>query len=1221
MKFRFPSLLFLFLVSTLSFAQDITCGFNDNEISQEIMKQLPQFIKERKTRQQAIDDFYLCKVVVDVDYQTFKKYNGDTLFIKNEVATIIQKASEIYENEIATKLVLTYVNIWKEEAKDPYNNVTDIFTMLTNLRNVYTNTSLSKIPSDVVMYLNSKGFSGAGGVASGKFNVSPWQNISTIAHEIGHNFGSPHTQSCTWPGGAIDYCYAVEGSCYSDALENIKGTLMSYCGRRLNNFHPLCIELMNRTAASRFLKIRAITETVKLNENWDFNRDAYFSWNTIVNAESYLIELADGADFKNIVLRDTSEQSYAVLPYLKKNQTCFLRIKAKNRLGEGQWSNTMKMNVPAIVETPKIQSPSNGLTNVDGSTLVLRFDKIDDATEYQIQTIGFSSGNTSYSFDLNATNRRSTTNSLSLVVSNEAFTWRVRAVRGTETSAWSKPSTFWIKPNTTILDLTQQALNGYPLTFPINYSAGSGDILEVRVIVSEKSDYSSPIIQKSIKSGIYASQTNYPFLLQNLKPNTTYYVKFEEYNNEKFNIIGLPQGLVRFTERSFKTGTEAIPESFSYFNNANVENLSRTLRKVVFNDNFAFVTTNEGIVQMKLDGTSSKLLNRNVTNGNVSNVLLDSKTDVAGNLWILTQVSKRIAFDGVFPKPTFRLAKLDPNTFKILESRDFVGSNNASFSSFDPQTKFVTDNTSIQKVNQDSTDIVYQLPSGISLQQSVAWGKNSAWMLVFNSTNGTYEIYNYNFETKKAEVFNRSNSLLSSSISQIYLDSKENLWVIHSGGAPLLRYSKETGWVNQNLPLSGTNRVIGETNGKLFLYNILGTKRDLYSFSGSELKLVENIPLVSTSGTWQLDNSGKVWLLQFDKLLKINSCNYLKAPKLKASSSQILKGEQVSLTAEGCSSAKWTWTGENQAVETLITDKNNIMKVSPQANIQYKVQCLDQECISDLSNQLEINVLALSLKSFDKNQYCSNEKIDLKLSIAGKYNANNEFKIIFTGKSKYTSSIGNDPLKANIPNDIVSGKYWAKLESTDPKVSSTDSIEVHIFQAPTISLTKPAQAYVYDTVQVLVNLSGTPPYKFVINGNERITTSASTYIKKFYPTEPIYYAFSVADISDANCPNGVVLTPEESLRVTLNPKTLGFWVNYFPVPFDSELNFHVYNKPSTKLNVTLLNEKGNLITQQEYPITTYFDKFKLSLPDLNAGIYFLILETGKRREVKKIVKW
>lgn len=1223
MKFRFPSLLFLFLVSIHSFAQDNTCGFDDKEISQEIMNQLPQFIKERKARKQAIDDFYMCRVVVDVDYQTFLKYNGDTLFIKNEVAEMIQKTSEIYENEIATKLVLTHVNIWKEASKDPYNNVTDIFVMLTNLRNAYTNSSLSRIPSDVVMYLNSKGFSGAGGVASGKFNVSPWQNISTIAHEIGHNFGSPHTQSCSWPGGTIDYCYAVEGNCYSEALENIKGTLMSYCNRRLNNFHPLCIDLMSRNSVTRYQKIRNISEILKLSENWEFNKGLYFSWTPILQAETYLIEVSDGSDFKNIVFSDSSEQAYKTLPYLKKNKSYFLRIKPKNRLGEGQWSNTMKVNTPAIVETPQIPNGFNGQINIDGSALTLRFDKIDDATEYQVQAIGFSSGSTSYSFDLNATLRRTTTNSLSLVFSSEGFTWRVRAVRGGETSAWSKPETFWLKPNSSLLDLTQQALNGYPLTFPINYTAGSGDILEVKVIVSENANYSSPIVNKTLKSGIYASQTNYPFLLQNLKPNTTYYVKFEEYNNDNFNIIGLPKGLVRFTEKSFRTGSEANPASFSYFNNSNIENLSRTLRKVVFNDSYAFVSTSEGIVQMKVDGTAGKLINREITNGTVSNSLLDIKTDASGNLWMLTQVSKRIAFNGVFPKTTYRLAKLDPTTFKIIESQDFVGSNNTAFNSFDPQTKLIHDNRIIQKTIADSTELVYQLPSNVSLQQAMIWGKNSVWMLVYNSTSAIYEIYNYNVEQKTQTVFNRTNSLLSASIGQIYLDAKENLWVINSGTNSLLKYNKESGWVNQNVSLSGTNRIIGETNGTLYIYNIFGTKRDIYSFGENGLKFVENVPLVSTSGSLQLDNSGKIWLLQTDKLLKINPCNYLKTPQVKASSSQIMKGEQITLTAEGCSSAKWTWNTEKKPTETQIIEKSNSLLVSPELNTQYKVQCLDQECISDLSNLIEVNVLALSLGKVDKNTYCSNESMEVRFITSGKFTAKNEFKAIFSNAGKkYSTTIANDnSFKATIPRDIESGKYWVKVESTDPKIVAIDSVEIQIFKAPTISILGFNEAYVLDTIQVTMKLTGTPPYKFTFNGKEPITSTSNTIIRSFVPAEPVNYNFYVSELSDANCANGIVENREINVRATVNPKVSNFWVKYFPVPFDDVLDLQVYNKPGPKLSVVLYNTKGQMVIQKEFSINSYLDKFKLDTSDLGAGTYFLLIDTGKRKETKRVVKW
>jgi hypothetical protein len=1223
MKFTFPALLLLFLVSTFSLAQNITCGFDDNEISQEIMKQLPQFIKERKARKQAIDDFYMCRVVVDVDYQTFKKYNGDTLFIKNEVANMIQKTSEIYENEIGTKLVLTYVNIWKEEAKDPYNNVTDIFVMLTNLRNTYTNTSLSRIPNDLVMYLNSKGFSGAGGVASGKFNVSPWQNISTIAHEMGHNFGSPHTQSCTWPGGAIDFCYAVEGNCYSEALDNIKGTLMSYCNRRLNNFHPLCIELMNRNSVTRYQKIRNTFETIKLAETWDFNKDLYFSWSSVLQAETYLIEVADGADFKNIILRDTSEQAYTVLPFLKKNKNYFLRIKPKNRLGEGVWSNTMKLNTPAILETPQPLTALDGKINIDGTTLMLRFDKIDDATEYQLQTIGFSSGNTSYSFDLNAVVRRTTTNSFAMTTSSEGFTWRVRALRGSETSAWSKPETFWIKPNSSILDLTQQAINGYPLTFPINYTAGSGDILEVKVIVSENANYSMPIVNKILKSGIYASQINYPFLLQNLKPNTNYNVKFEEYNNDKFNIIGLPKGLVRFTERSFRTGSESNPTSFSYFNNGNIENLSRTLRKVVFNDNYAFVSTNEGIVQMKVDGTAGKLINRELTNGTVSNAVVDTKTDAAGNLWILTQVSKRIAFNGVFPKPTYRLAKLEPNTYKILESSDFVGSDNTAFNSFDPQTILVYDNRIIQKIIGDSTELVYQLPANVSLQQSMVWGKSSVWMLVYNSTSAINEIYNYNFEQKKQTIFNRTNTLLNGSISQIYLDAQENIWVLNGGTNLLLKYNKESGWVNQNLTLSGTNRIIGESNGVFYLYNIVGLKRDIYSFGENGLKLVENVPLVSTTGTIQLDNSGKIWLLQTDKLLKINPCNYLKTPQLKASSSQILKGEQVTLKAEGCSSAKWTWNIENKSSETQITNKNNVLLVNPALNTQYKVQCIDQECVSDLSNLLEINVLTLSLSSADKNKYCTNENIILKFVAGGIYTTKNEFRAIFSNLGKkYTATIANDnSFKAAIPREITSGKYWVKVESTEPKLTSTDSVEVQIFKAPTISISGLNEAYVLDTTQVLVKLTGTPPYKFVYNGKESVSSMNNTVIRSFVPSDPINYNFYVSEFSDTNCASGVIENREINIRATVNPKVSNFWVKYFPIPFDDVLDLQVYNKPGPLLTVTLFNTKGKMVVQKEFPIGSYLDKFKLDTTDLSAGLYFLVLDTGKRKEIKKVVKW
>ena len=54
-------------------------------------------------------------------------------------------------------------------------------------------------------------------------------SVEVITHETGHNIGSRHTQNCSWPGGAIDDCYPVEGTCSPGPTPSGGGTIMSYC--------------------------------------------------------------------------------------------------------------------------------------------------------------------------------------------------------------------------------------------------------------------------------------------------------------------------------------------------------------------------------------------------------------------------------------------------------------------------------------------------------------------------------------------------------------------------------------------------------------------------------------------------------------------------------------------------------------------------------------------------------------------------------------------------------------------------------------------------------------------------------------------------------------------------------------------------------------------------------------------------------------------------------
>jgi len=87
--------------------------------------------------------------------------------------------------------------------------------------------------------------------------VPSFGDVLVVGHEIGHNFGSPHTHCYSPP---IDNCYNAESGCYSGAtscpaastingVPNVTGTLMSYChllGGCTSSlvFHPRTVTLV-----------------------------------------------------------------------------------------------------------------------------------------------------------------------------------------------------------------------------------------------------------------------------------------------------------------------------------------------------------------------------------------------------------------------------------------------------------------------------------------------------------------------------------------------------------------------------------------------------------------------------------------------------------------------------------------------------------------------------------------------------------------------------------------------------------------------------------------------------------------------------------------------------------------------------------------------------------------------------------------------------------------
>jgi hypothetical protein len=187
-------------------------------------------------------------IYVEADHALYVANGSDVKKTVNFVATVMNGVSAVYLNENIT-LQLREVKVWT--TTDPYAGTNDAKTVLkafeVNMSGGYN--------GDLAQLLSSRKMNGGvNGIAPvdvlcksnpgdrcsfvGSLNVgSPASDINTYlaAHELGHNFGSLHTQNCSWAGGALDNCVAPEGTCAPGPSPTNGGTIMSYCSVNLAN--------------------------------------------------------------------------------------------------------------------------------------------------------------------------------------------------------------------------------------------------------------------------------------------------------------------------------------------------------------------------------------------------------------------------------------------------------------------------------------------------------------------------------------------------------------------------------------------------------------------------------------------------------------------------------------------------------------------------------------------------------------------------------------------------------------------------------------------------------------------------------------------------------------------------------------------------------------------------------------------------------------------------
>ena len=177
------------------------------------------------------------RIYLEADYATFVN-KGSVANATNYLTAIFNNVATLYANE-QISVTLSTIYVWTTQ--DSYST-TSASTAMSEFQTVRPtfNGDLAQLVS--LGGANRGGIAWVDALCNAKYGYS-YSNISAsynnfptyswsvevVTHELGHNFGSPHTQACSWTGGAIDNCYATEGGCAPGPAPVNGGTIMSYC--------------------------------------------------------------------------------------------------------------------------------------------------------------------------------------------------------------------------------------------------------------------------------------------------------------------------------------------------------------------------------------------------------------------------------------------------------------------------------------------------------------------------------------------------------------------------------------------------------------------------------------------------------------------------------------------------------------------------------------------------------------------------------------------------------------------------------------------------------------------------------------------------------------------------------------------------------------------------------------------------------------------------------